>query len=326
MLSGLGDSPAGEGPRRRSRRPCLPSVTGLEPEALGVHPSIVVDGVGGLTPYLLRPHDSHVREALSKVLEPDARPLMLIVAGDSCTGKTRCLYEAVKAVLPTWPVIRPARYTDQLRHELGAGITDGSVLWLDELKDYLDVTEAGQETAKRLLRLLDQRGPVAVVATSWHAALAALSRPSTPEENRVGRGAVPLLLETTRPFWFSVPAQFTDAQLGEVDGTDARMQAAVASARDGQVTQLLGGGTLLLDNYLDTRAAGFSPEAVAIITAAMELGWTILPEAAAAELVASFGIWAYLTTCDVIALANSMSGKLMIPAQFAGADGHAVTA
>lgn len=56
------------------------------------------------------------------------------------------------------------------------------------------------------------------------------------------------------------------------------------------------------------------------------LEWALLPEAAAAELVASFGIWAYQTTRDVIALVNAMSGTPMIPAQFAGVDGHVVTA
>jgi hypothetical protein len=47
---------------------------------------------------------------------------------------------------------------------------------------------------------------------------------------------------------------------------------------------------------------------------------------AAAELVASFGIWAYQTTRDVIALVNAMNGAPMIPAPFASADGHMATA
>src|SRR6185503_4176397 len=38
------------------------------------------------------------------------------------------------------------------------------------------------------------------------------------------------------------------------------------------------------------------------------LEWSVLPEAAAAELVASFAIWAYTTTVDALAYINSGSG------------------
>lgn len=43
--------------------------------------------------------------------------------------------------------------------------------------------------------------------------------------------------------------------------------------------------------------------------AAKLLEWTILPEAAAAELVVSFARWAYTTTTDVLAYANSANGS-----------------
>ncbi|MGI8665521.1 MAG: hypothetical protein ACR2N4_05760, partial [Jatrophihabitans sp.] len=39
------------------------------------------------------------------------------------------------------------------------------------------------------------------------------------------------------------------------------------------------------------------------------LEWSVLPEAAAAELVASFAIWAYTTTVDALAYINSGSGS-----------------
>jgi hypothetical protein len=52
--------------------------------------------------------------------------------------------------------------------------------------------------------------------------------------------------------------------------------------------------------------------------AAKLLEWTILPEAAAAELVASFAIWASTTTLDVLALVNAMSHPVTVPLQAQG--------
>ena len=54
-----------------------------------------------------------------------------MLTGDSTIGKTRALYEAMRGVAPSWPVVRP--YDDELVRFLEAGqITAGMALWLNE--------------------------------------------------------------------------------------------------------------------------------------------------------------------------------------------------
>ena len=77
------------------------------PAELGVHRTIVVDDMTGPTPYVLRNHDTKLREALTELRQPGAGPQLVIVVGTSCSGKTRTLYEAVNAVLPDWTLARP---------------------------------------------------------------------------------------------------------------------------------------------------------------------------------------------------------------------------
>jgi hypothetical protein len=63
---------------------------------LGVHATIVVDGLIGLTPYIPRPHDAKLRETLTQLTRPGAGPRLVTVVGTSCAGKIRALYEAVR--------------------------------------------------------------------------------------------------------------------------------------------------------------------------------------------------------------------------------------
>lgn len=80
--------------------------------------------------------------------------------GGSSVGKTRCLYEAVRAVMPEWWLVHPA--PGQLA-ALTAEPPPRTVIWLDELQQYLD-GEHGLTAAD--VRALMQAGTV-LVGTLW---------------------------------------------------------------------------------------------------------------------------------------------------------------
>src|SRR5207249_2933068 len=145
------------------------------------------------------------------------------------------------------------------------GIPGGTVLWLDELKNYLDLT-AGNRTAQQLLELLTSPNtpPIAIITTTWEADLAALATPPTPEEARAGLGAIHQLLTHTEPNRRYVPDQFTNQQIAALHSADPRIQQAAATAHQGRLIQVLGGGTLLLNRYLADYGDRYSPQAKSV--------------------------------------------------------------
>lgn len=101
--------------QRRPTRPeaALPatSATTVEdwnPFALGVHRPITADGAdlgasATLTPYVPRRHDGQLR----RLLNERRSALMAVLVGESSTGKTRGMLEAVRACVRDWPLTHP---------------------------------------------------------------------------------------------------------------------------------------------------------------------------------------------------------------------------
>ena len=115
-----------EVPRRRSKLIC-----GRQPQMSPTYDKT------GTTAYVLRDHDTKLREALAELKEPGARPRLITVVGTSCSGKTRTFYKAVRAVLADWNLVKPAD-TDELTRMLYDGVPSRTVVWLDELQDFPD--------------------------------------------------------------------------------------------------------------------------------------------------------------------------------------------
>ncbi|MET9413037.1 tetratricopeptide repeat protein [Streptomyces klenkii] len=97
---------------------------------------LAVTGAGDVPAYVERDIDGAVRE---RIRAADRAGGTLLIVGDSAAGKTRTLYEAMRAQLPRHRFMRPAHPADF--PSLAAGIVacaDPCVLWLDELDRYLD--------------------------------------------------------------------------------------------------------------------------------------------------------------------------------------------
>jgi hypothetical protein len=246
------------------------------PNKLGVHATIVVDGVTGLTPYVLRDHDAKLREVLAQMRQPAARARLVTVVGTSCSGKTRTLYEAVNQVFPDWTLVR-LDDIDSLTRVLYDGIPGHTVVWLDELQKFLtNESNEGVRAARGIRQLLNHPDspPIAFAATIWPTNLEELKKRPDPAGARVGLEEISSLLRHPAAYRVDVPDVFTEDELGPVSRADPRMAKAIQYAADGQVTQVLAGGTQLVHRvYSDQAHIGqvFSPAARAVILGAADL-------------------------------------------------------
>jgi hypothetical protein len=254
--------------------PAVP-VANLDPHDLGVHVATLPSGSRhggqalGLTPYFERAHDAALRAEIGRAAAGGLSVLALLV-GDSTTGKTRALYEALNGheEVRRWPMLRPAD-AEELRALLSEErITPGMVLWLNETQKFLYGVN-GEKSAHGLLRILESTRQIIVVGAIWCAYLDDLTDGGRPGDPTAGARE---LLDGSHTRKISVPSRMAAEEQRALAGLlagDARLTIAVAaSGEEGQVIQHLTGGPELLDAYLN--GGLFNPVEHALITAALE--------------------------------------------------------
>lgn len=240
-----GDGSAAEGAAQAVSRP----VTAWDAHRLGVHRAITAESAPGqalpdLTAYVRRAHDARLRELLAA----PARPVMVVLAGGSSTGKTRAAFEAVRGCMPNWSLLRPADATALLSQLHSGPVRPRTVLWLNETQIYL---KDQPEVAAALRDLLAGDGPVAVIGTIWPEFWKELTARPEAGEQDVNHQARELLVHDADRV--DVPEIFTSADLAELRrqlAADPRLAAAAEAARhDGKVIQVLAGGPELVQRY-----------------------------------------------------------------------------
>ncbi|MEU6161679.1 hypothetical protein [Streptomyces sp. NPDC047130] len=241
-----------DGCQERRGSPDLPDlprpVARWEPRKLGVHPAISGrpdPGHGAafvLPAYVPRDHDRRLRALLDRAAR-DGDTLFTVVQGDSCTGKTRTAYEAVRACLPEWDLAFP-KGSDSLLALLAADVIGPrTVLWLDEGQDFLTGAR-GEETAARLRGLLELPGPVVVIATMWpEHRKALLTRPERSLRDPHAQARALL----TSGVVVHVSADFPADVMRDLGRTaDPSLSTAALTSRDGALTQTLAAGLELV--------------------------------------------------------------------------------
>ncbi|MFI5669606.1 hypothetical protein [Streptomyces sp. NPDC051704] len=228
-----------------------------------------------LTPYLLRTHDRELRDHLRPAASGGPSALA-VLTGDSSTGKTRALYEAVLEVAPDHPLLRPttARSLIDLIDLIEDGeVREGCVLWLNEFQRIVQDSQ-GEEAAAELADVLLDRPGILAVVTLWE-------RPYWRDFTAQGvlgdpHGHTRHLLTGAHARRFRVPREVLGEDFDEWQRLahakkDARLlTAGRAGAADGQVIQHLTGGPELLDAYLSGPGGHFTHREHALVTAALD--------------------------------------------------------
>ncbi|TQM78167.1 hypothetical protein FHX81_0423 [Saccharothrix saharensis] len=239
--------------RQAASSPARP-ITEWHPFDLDVHRAVTAADarLPDLPAYVAREHDQELAGLLAA-----KRTAMVVLTGESSTGKTRALYEAVTAELATWPLLYP-RTAEDLLHVLANGVEPGTILWLNETQNHMLDTH-GERAAAALRALLELPGPFVVVGTLWPQYWSALTCPNQPQARDL------LHHRVTR---IRVAKRFTAAQMAAAP-TDPRLAKALATAHDGEVVQAVAGGPAVVERYEhpDTPEDRY---ATAILTAALD--------------------------------------------------------
>ncbi|MEV5583430.1 hypothetical protein AB0L39_33340 [Streptomyces parvus] len=238
-------------------------VTEWQPDRLGVHQAVQQHDGSMLPPYVERDHDGELHSYLRTLADKGAG--MVVVCGDSCTGKTRSAWEAVTACVSDWQLLSP-KSAAGLRSCLQANVLTGpTVVWLDNAH-WLFAEADGDRAAEDLLALLDQPPvPVIVLATMWPTLVDAPgSKPKKKGQTRHIQSLLDLARTIHQPETFDSGAlkRFEDRARGDGQW----IQAAVQARANGELCQRLAAAPELLDRY---RYADHAP-GKAVVAAAVE--------------------------------------------------------
>ncbi|MEU3992590.1 hypothetical protein AB0F24_30255 [Streptomyces platensis] len=246
------------------------------PQQLGVHPAIpgptAIPGslsapadVFVLPPYVEREHDQELRACLDRTASgQDAA--FVVVRGESCTGKTRTAYEAVRACLSGWHLAFPKDAESLLAILAADALSPRTILWLNEAQEFLS-GPLGESAAVALRRRLEQAGPVIIIATLWPAHYRTLADRPENQGHDPHRQARALLAQAAL---FHVPDTFQNSALEAARAKDdSSLRTAICTSVGGAITQTLAAAPQLVDHYeqADGPPACYGK---AVITAAMD--------------------------------------------------------
>ncbi len=232
-------------------------------------PVEVTAAVPGVLPlYVRRAHDEVLRSVVDQAAGGASR--MVVLVGESSSGKTRACWEAVAELPAGWRLWHPLDPSpaQALANALQEGIAARTAIWLNELQQYVgDQAGALAEQVAAGLRALLQdstRGPVLVLGTVWPEFWSGLTAPAVPGRSS-GTAQTRTLLEGKGVY---VPAAFEAQELEDarrVGGHDVRLADALAHTVGGRIAQYIAGAPALLERY---RTA--PPAARAVIGAAVD--------------------------------------------------------
>ena len=238
-------------------------VSEADPRRLGVHAAISVPGMSNEVPPEYVPRDADAAEfgVRARVATAAERGGFVLLVGASSVGKTRCAAEALKALLPDWWLVHPAG-PDQVA-ALARVLSPRTVVWLDELQDYLD-GEHGLDGA--VIRALLSH-PAVIIGTLWpeqYAAYTTVPAPGGADPRRRERQVLDLA-EVVRIAPAFSPAEQDRARAAAV--RDPRLRVALEATGYG-LTQTLAAAPQLVARWQDAQTA--DPYAWAVLTAALD--------------------------------------------------------
>ncbi|WP_406346978.1 sel1 repeat family protein [Streptomyces sp. NBC_00648] len=244
-----------EDEERRARQAALADrprpVRSWTPKRLGVHPAIpghptTQDRTGFVLPaYVPRPHDDHLHARLVAAVA-NRESLLVVVRGESCTGKTRTGVEALKAAPDDFQLLFPTDADSLLAMLAADALGPRTVLWLNEAQHYLN-GPVGEAVAAALLRRLDGDGPFIALATLWPDHDSALTIAPATSSDDPHRQARTLLAQGD---YVHLPNSFADHldAVRRAAAHDASLNAALENGGT-SITQVLAAGPDLVARY-----------------------------------------------------------------------------
>lgn len=229
----------------------FPLVADVNDRALfGIHPAILLPASSDetLSPefpsYVPRDVDADLHTALRT---KRATGGFILLVGRAASGKSRCAYEAISAVLPDWHLCIPSN-ADSITTLVDNGVDLGrTVIWLDEAQKFIGPGKLESETVRRLLA--DSKRPTIIVGTIWPTTYGRL-RTHLPVDHieDANESARDILNLATR---FEIPdfSRSEKERAAQIAAIDPRIREAIDRGSDTSLTELLAAAPELIHRW-----------------------------------------------------------------------------
>ncbi|MCI3269666.1 tetratricopeptide repeat protein [Streptomyces cylindrosporus] len=257
-------------PTRKGRVQLVEEVT--DRALLGIHEAIPLpaDRTNGqglsaeLPTYVARDIDADLRTALEARRKTGG---FVLLVGPAASGKTRCVYEAIRAVLPRGRLFMPGDAATLTELVTGGANLKHGVVWLNETQNFLTGPDRLKAATVRRL-LADSAHPVILIGTIWPTTYDQLRTPAAAVDggesedlNKDSRD----VLELARRFSLGSWSEQEWARAGELTSIDPRIERVTRHRGQAGLTQLLSAAPELIHRWEQAD----SPFGQAVITAAV---------------------------------------------------------
>lgn len=239
----------------------------------GVHRARPGQDGSVLPRYIPRDIDEELRALLTAAARDGG---LVLVTGDSTSGKTRAAFEALRASLPDHRVVQPADHTEMPAVARAvARSSEPCVVWLDDLERYLG---PGPDSLTPALLSRFAAGTTAVLATMRLRQYEAYTAGQDSARGTAGAigGAHKGVLAAARRV--NLDRMWSGTELARAGAcTDDRITHALAHHGPHGIAEYLAAGPALLDGWHTADRPGGNPRGAALVATAVDLSRTGLP-------------------------------------------------
>ena len=251
---------------RRSDFPCVAEIN--DRALVGIHPAIPLPINSDVS------LSSELPSYVSRDIDADLHTLLrakrgngglIVLVGRTASGKTRCAYESIKAVLPDWKFCLPGS-PEYLTNMIESGLDlSRTVIWLDESQKFFGPGKMKATAMRRLLFGTDH--PPILIGTIWPETYTRLrTHLAGDDQEDPNRDAREILSLASRfdVLGFSSAEKERAARIAEID---PRVREAISNGSDIGFTQLLAAAPELIHRWTQ----GDSEFGQLVITAAIAI-------------------------------------------------------
>lgn len=238
-----------------------------DPVLLGVHPAAPADESGArrrTPPFILRDITPELTDLIT-------RDRFVLVVGESTAGKSRVLYEAMRALLPEHWLVEP---NSRQAVEVAVDTVTArrrSVLWLDDLERFLGTDGLTGAAVEAVLSASGgDRFILATMRAEEHAKYSARGGPGVEEPRREAlRSGWDVLRLATH---VHLPRTWSSQELERAaeHRSDHRIREALEHGDQFGLAEYMAAGPQLLADWRDAWAPGTHPRAAALVLAAVD--------------------------------------------------------
>ncbi|WTO37963.1 sel1 repeat family protein [Streptomyces achromogenes] len=241
-----------------------------DPILLGVRQTRECAGHDPLPPYVARDADAGIDRALAAAAETGG---LVLIRGDSTSGKTRAAFEAMIRVLPDRHLLQPRRHSsfgpcvEAARTLARRG--EHCVVWLDDLEHYLGPAQLDEVALRQLV--LSGAVLIATMRLSEHHRRAPRATGTAKGDDAYAR------IDLSDPVLkaahvIDLHRKWSDGELARAGKqTDPRLREALAHHQRYGIAEYLSAGPHLWNRWRNARYAGGNTRGHALVSVAIDL-------------------------------------------------------